>query len=132
MCPFAIIHLETGTAIGVTTYMDIQNHNRGVEIGNTWVARPHQGTNVNPEAKYLLLRHAFDDQGALRVQLKTDRRNLQSQRAIEKLGAQHEGILRKHVVMPDGYIRDSVMYSITDDEWASVKARLESRLGYVP
>ena len=128
----AFVVIETGKAVGVTTYMDIQNHNRGVEIGSTWIGRPYQGTQVNPEAKYMMLRHAFEDQGALRVQLKTDGRNLQSQRAIEKLGAVKEGILRKHIIMPDGYIRDTVMYSITDDEWLAVKERLETRLGYTP
>lgn len=129
---FAFVHIESNQAVGVTTYMDIQNHNRGVEIGSTWIGKPHQGTLVNPEAKYMMLRHAFEDQGALRVQLKTDGRNFQSQRAIEKLGAHKEGILRKHMVLPDGYIRDTVMYSITDDEWPAVKARLEARLGYTP
>lgn len=129
---FAFVHLETGKAVGVTTFMDIQNHNRVVEIGSTWIGKPYQGTLVNPEAKYMMLRHAFEDQGALRVQLKTDNRNLQSQRAIEKLGAVREGLLRKHMILPDGHVRDTVMYSITDDEWPDVKQRLETRLGYVP
>ncbi len=130
MVPFAQVLVATGKAIGGTTYMDIQTANRGVEIGTTWIGRAYHGTLVNPEAKYLLLRHAFEDQGTIRVQLKTDGRNLQSQRAIEKLGAVKEGVLRNHVVMPDGFLRASVMYSITHEEWPAVKARLEERLGY--
>lgn len=130
MVPFAQVLIESGRAIGGTTYMDIQNANRGVEIGTTWIGRAYHGTMVNPEAKYLLLRHAFEEQGAIRVQLKTDSRNLQSQRAIEKLGAVKEGILRNHMIMPDGYFRHTVMYSITDAEWPAAKARLEARLGY--
>lgn len=130
MVPFAQVLVASGKAIGGTTYMDIQTANRGVEIGTTWIGRAYHGTAVNPEAKYLLLRHAFEDQGAIRVQLKTDGRNLQSQRAIEKLGAVKEGVLRNHVVMPDGFLRASVMYSITHEEWPAVKARLEERLGY--
>ena len=131
-CPFAIVLREHGGAIGITCYLDIRPRDRGVEIGFTWLARPYQGSAVNPECKYMLLRHAFDDQGAVRVQLKTDLRNLQSQRAIEKLGAVREGVLRKHMIRPDGYIRDSVMYSITAGEWPTVRAGLEARLGYVP
>jgi N-acetyltransferase len=128
-CPFAMILKETGEAVGVSCFMDIQNHNRALEIGSTWIAKQYQGTKVNPEAKLLMLHHAFEEQGALRVQLKTDSRNLQSQRAIEKLGAVREGILRKHMIMPGNYQRDSVMYSITDDEWPAVKAKLLARIG---
>jgi ribosomal-protein-alanine N-acetyltransferase len=131
-CPFAIVLREHNRAIDITSYLDIRPRDRGVEIGFTWVAKPHQRTAVNPECKYLLLRHAFDEQGAVRVQLKTDLRNVQSQRAIEKLGAVREGVLRKHMTMPDGFIRDTVMYSITADEWPAVRERLEARLGYVP
>lgn len=131
-CPFAIVHLELGRAIGITTYMDIRAEHRGLEIGNTWMGTPFHGSLVNPECKYMLLRHAFENLGALRVQLKTDLRNLQSQRAIEKLGAVKEGVLRRHMILQDGAIRDSVMYSITADEWAEVKRRLEARLGYAP
>jgi RimJ/RimL family protein N-acetyltransferase len=127
-CAFAVIVEETGRAAGVTTYMDIRLAHRGLEIGGTWIARHCQGGRVNPEMKYLLLRHAFEGLGMLRVQLKTDGRNLHSQRAIEKLGATREGVLRKHVVLPDGYVRDSVMYSITDEEWPRVRAGLEARL----
>jgi ribosomal-protein-alanine N-acetyltransferase len=118
--------------VGTTTYMDIQPESRGLEIGSSWIGRQYQGTFVNPENKYLLLRHAFEELGAIRVQLKTDLRNVQSQRAIEKLGARREGILRKTMILPSGYVRDTVMYSIVDDEWPDVKAKLEARLGYTP
>lgn len=129
MLAFAQVLNATGRAVGSTTYMYIQPQHRNLEIGSTWIGAAHQGTMVNPEAKYLLLCHAFDAQGAIRVQLKTDSRNLQSQRAIEKLGAVKEGVLRNHIVMPDGYLRHTVMYSITMDEWPAVRARLEARLG---
>lgn len=131
-CPFAIVARERGRAIGMTSYLDTRPQDRAVEIGFTWIAKPYQGTTVNPECKYLLLRHAFDEQGYVRVQLKTDLRNVHSQRAIEKLGAVREGVLRKHMVMPDGFVRDTVMYSIVADEWPAVRQRLETRLGYVP
>ncbi len=130
--PFAATLRETGQPIGVTTYMDIRAAHRGLEIGNTWIGRAYQGTQVNPECKYLLLRHAFETLGAIRVQLKTDGRNLHSQRAIAKLGAKLEGTLRKYIIMPDGYLRDTVMFSILTEEWPEVKAGLEARLGYVP
>lgn len=132
MCPFATILRATGQPIGVTTYMEIRPAHRGLEIGSTWLAGPHQGTSVNPECKYLLLRHAFETLGAVRVQLKTDGRNLHSQAAIAKLGAKLEGVLRKHVILPDGYIRDTVMFSVIAEEWSQVKAGLEARLGYMP
>lgn len=128
----AMVLCDDGRAVGVSSYNDVRPEHRGLEIGGTWIAKPYQGTFVNPECKYLMLRHAFETLGAIRVQLKTDLRNLQSQRNIEKLGATKEGVLRKHMLLPDGYQRDSVMYSITDDEWPEVRARLEARLGYRP
>jgi N-acetyltransferase len=130
--PFSIVLVETGQAVGVTCYLDIRAKDRGLEIGFTWLARPYHGSLVNPECKFLLLQHAFEHLGAQRVQLKTDSRNRQSQRAIEKLGAVREGVLRKQMVMPDGYVRDTVMYSITADEWPRVRELLIARLGYVP
>ena len=130
--PFAIVLKESGAAIGVTCYLDIRVPHHGLEIGFTWLGFAHQGTKVNPECKYLLLRHAFDDLGAMRVQLKTDLRNVQSQRAIEKLGAQREGVHRKHMIIWDGSIRHTVMYAITDEDWPAVRAGLEARLGYAP
>jgi RimJ/RimL family protein N-acetyltransferase len=126
--PFAQVLRETDRAVGVTCYLDIQPHNRVLEIGFTWIGKPWQGTAVNPESKYLLLQHAFETLGALRVQLKTDLRNIQSQAALSKLGAVREGLLRKQMVMPDGHQRDTVMFSITDDEWPEVSRALLERL----
>jgi RimJ/RimL family protein N-acetyltransferase len=122
--PFAVIHRPTGKAIGCTRYMDIRPEHRGLEIGGTWYATSHQRTGVNTEAKLLLLRHAFEDLRCIRVQLKTDLRNERSQRAIERLGAVREGVLRNHIILSDGYRRSTVMYAITDDEWPAVKARI--------
>lgn len=127
-CPFATVLRETQTAVGITCYLDIRPAHRALEIGFTWVGKPWQGSAVNPESKLLLLRHAFETLGAVRVQLKTDARNTQSQRAIEKLGAVREGVLRKQMILHDGYVRDTVMYSITDEEWPAVRERLEERL----
>ena len=126
--PFAIIAQESGRAIGSTRYLDIQLQNRGLEIGWTWLTPAVQRTGVNTECKYLLLRHAFEQLKAIRVQLKTDSRNLQSQRAIERIGAIKEGILRNHMIMLDGYYRDSVYYSIIESEWPTVKASLEAKM----
>jgi N-acetyltransferase len=129
---FAIIHQPTDTVIGRTTYMEIRPANRGLEIGRTWLARAHQGTAVNPEMKYLLMRHAFETLGAIRVQYKTGHNNLHSQRAIAKLGAVREGVLRNHVILPDGSFRHTVVFSITDTEWPDIKSALERRIGWVP
>lgn len=129
---FAMVHAASGSVIGRTTYMDIQPANKGLEIGRTWIARAHQGTLVNPEVKYLMLRHAFGTLGAIRVQFTTGGTNLHSQAAIAKLGAVKEGVLRNERILPDGTRRDTVYYSILDSEWRGVKERLEARLGYVP
>jgi N-acetyltransferase len=126
--PFAIVARATEQAVGTTSYGDLRLAHRGLEIGWTWIGKAQQGTLVNPESKYLLLRHAFETLELIRVQLKCDARNLHSQRAIAKLGAVREGVLRKHLVLPDGFIRDTVLYSITDDDWPEVKAGLERRL----
>ena len=127
--PFAVIHLESEVAIGATRYLEIRQAHRALEIGGTWYALDFQRTAVNTECKYLLLRHAFEELGCLRVQFKTDVRNERSQRALERIGAVKEGVLRKHMILPDGFIRDSVYYSILDSEWQQVKARLEAMLG---
>jgi ribosomal-protein-alanine N-acetyltransferase len=119
----------TGEAVGMTGYLEIRPRHQGLEIGRTWIARSQQGTRVNPESKYLLLRHAFEDLGAVRVQFKTDLNNVHSQRAIEKLGAKREGVLRKYQMRSNGFVRDTVMYSILAEEWPGVKAGLEERLG---
>lgn len=126
--PFAVVLQASSLAIGATRYMDLQPQNRGLEIGGTWYAPAQQRTAANTEAKYLLLRHAFEGLGIIRVQLKTDLRNERSQRAIERLGAVREGVLRDHMLMPDGHRRSSVYYSILEAEWPAVKARLESML----
>lgn len=130
--PFTILDRATGRALGSTRYLNISARDRGLEIGWTWLARPARRTSVNTECKYLLLRHAFETLRAVRVQLKTDRRNTVSRAAIERLGAVREGILRKHMLVANGYIRDTVMYSVTDDEWPGVKVRLESMLVALP
>jgi RimJ/RimL family protein N-acetyltransferase len=122
--PFAIIHLASGRAVGSTRYLDIRREDRGIEIGWTWLGKAYQRTAMNTECKWLLLRHAFETLAAHRVQLKTDLRNLASQRAIERLGAVREGVLRRHMLLPDGHLRDSVYYSILDTEWPAVKERL--------
>lgn len=126
--PFAAIDLASGSVAGATRYMDIRPAHRGLEIGGTWYGAPYRRTRVNTECKYLLLRHAFENLGCIRVQLKTDLRNERSQRAIERLGAVKEGVLRKHMVLPDGHVRDSVYYSILDSEWPTVKIRLQDML----
>jgi RimJ/RimL family protein N-acetyltransferase len=127
--PFAVTLKESGQPVGGTRYMNIERENRSLEIGGTWYGTAYQRTWVNTESKYLLLRHAFEIFGCIRVQLKTDLRNERSQRAIERLGAQREGVLRDHVILPDGYIRSSVIYSILATEWPQVKAGLEAKLG---
>lgn len=126
---FAIVPTGAAAPVGVTGYLDIRSQHRGLEIGRTILSPEVQGTRVNPESKYLLLAHAFEGLGAVRVQFKTDVQNLHSQRAIEKLGAVREGVLRRFQARSSGTIRDSVVYSITDAEWPVVKARLEVRLG---
>lgn len=127
--PFLTVHRERGEVAGTTRFLDISAADRHAEIGWTAIAAPYQRTAVNTEAKYLMLRHAFETWGCIRVQLKTDLRNERSQTAIERLGAVREGVLRKARIMPDGYLRSSVYYSITDDEWPAVKANLEHKLG---
>lgn len=126
--PFAIIDQRSNRVAGSTRYLDIRPNDRAIEIGYTWVGSDFQRTAINTECKYLLLRHAFEELGAVRVTLKTDGRNEQSQRAIERLGAVREGVLRKHMMVWDGYIRDTVYYSILDSEWPEVKRRLEGFL----
>jgi RimJ/RimL family protein N-acetyltransferase len=126
--PFAAIHQASGRAVGCTRLMDIQRANRGVEIGGTWYGAAYRRTAVNTECKYLLLRHAFEVWNCIRVQLKTDLRNERSQRAIERIGAVREGVLRNHMILPDGTVRHSVYYSVIDSEWPAVKAGLEAML----
>ena len=126
--PFAVIHLASGQVAGATRYMEIRPAHRGLEIGGTWYGRDYRRTPVNTEAKYLLLRHAFETLGCIRVQFKADSRNERSQAAIERIGAKREGMFRNHMLLPDGVIRHSVYFSILDSEWPLVKARLEGLL----
>jgi RimJ/RimL family protein N-acetyltransferase len=128
MLSFAIIEQATNRAIGSTRYLAISKTDSSLEIGYTWLGRDYWRTAVNTEAKYLLLRHAFESLGCMRVWFKTDSRNLNSQRAIARIGAKKEGVLRKHMLVKNGYQRDSVIFSIIDDEWPEVKAHLEQRL----
>ncbi len=126
--PFALIERATGLAIGSTRYGNIDRTHRRAEIGWTWVAREWQRTAVNTKAKYLLLRHAFEILGCIRVELKTDSLNERSRAAILRIGAQEEGIFRNHMITASGRIRHTVYFSIVDCEWPAVKARLESLL----
>ena len=126
--PFVVIHLASGRVAGATRYMEIRPAHRSLEIGGTWYGLEFQHTIVNTECKYLLLRYAFETLGTVRVQFKADVRNERSWHAIERIGAKREGLLRKHYILPDGVIRDSFFYSILDDEWPGVKARLEEML----
>ena len=125
---FVAIHLASGRVAGATRYLNIMPNDRGLEIGGTWYGPEFQRTAVNTECKYLLLQHAFERLGCIRVQLKTDSRNERSQKAIERIGAVKEGVLRNHMILPDGYYRHSVYYSILDTEWPTVKKRLEEML----
>ncbi len=126
--PFVAIHLESGHVAGATRYLNIMPKDLGLEIGGTWYGPEFQRTAVNTECKYLLLRHAFETLGCIRVQLKTDLRNERSQKAIERIGAVREGVLRNHMILPDGRFRHSVFYSILDTEWPLVRERLEGMI----
>jgi len=127
--PFAIVHRAEGRAVGSTRFGNVALAHRRVEIGWSWLGRDYQRTGANAEAKRLLLGHAFERLGCGRVEFKTDALNAPSRGALEKLGARFEGIFRKHGVTDEGRVRDTAWYSITDDEWPAVKARLEARLG---
>jgi RimJ/RimL family protein N-acetyltransferase len=129
--PFATVDRATGTIIGSTRYAAIEPTHRRVEIGWTWLGRAWQRTAANTEAKYLMLRHAFETLGCVRVELKTDALNERSRAAIRRIGAREEGTLRRHMVTSTGRIRDTVYYSILDGEWTQVKAELERRLRIV-
>jgi RimJ/RimL family protein N-acetyltransferase len=118
---FATVERKSGRVIGSTRFMNIDRTNRRVEIGSTWIAPAWQRTAVNTEAKYLMLRHAFEVWGCFRVELKTDALNQKSRNAILRIGAKEEGTLRRHVITWTGRVRDSVYFSILDSEWAEVK-----------
>jgi RimJ/RimL family protein N-acetyltransferase len=125
---FATVERSSGRVIGSTRFMNIDCANRHVEIGSTWIAPAWQRTAVNTEAKYLMLRHAFEVWQCIRVELKTDGLNQRSRNAILRIGAKEEGTLRKHLITWTGRVRDSVYFSILDTEWSEVKQRLEAKL----
>ena len=126
--PFAIVDAASGEVIGCTRFGNIDVKNRRLEIGWTWLARSHQRTAANTNAKRLMLGHAFDDLGAMRVELKTDALNDTSRAAIGRIGAVQEGIVRKHSITASGRVRDAVYFSIIDTEWPAVRRTLDERL----
>jgi RimJ/RimL family protein N-acetyltransferase len=126
--PFATVDRATATVAGSTRFANIDRANRHVEIGWTWLGRPFQRTARNTEAKYLMLRHAFEAWRCLRVEFKTDALNERSRAALLRIGAREEGTFRKHMVTASGRVRDSVYFSVVDDEWPGVKSRLEEKL----
>lgn len=129
---FAVRMRDGAKVIGSTSYLSISQRHRRAEIGSTWYHPDYQGTSVNPECKFLLLRHAFEDWGAVRVQLVTDANNVRSQRAIEKLGAKPEGRMRNYGIRIDGTPREVLLYSIIPPEWATIKEKLLARIQSFP
>ena len=127
--PFATVAVDTGRVVGSTRFGNIDRVNRRVEIGWTWIGRPWQRTAVNTEAKLLMLRHAFETFGCIRVEFKTDSLNDRSRKALLRIGAREEGTFRNHMVVWDGRYRHSVYFSVIDTEWPEVRLRLEARLG---
>ncbi|MFM0047756.1 GNAT family protein [Paraburkholderia sediminicola] len=127
--PFVIVRRDTGAIVGSTRFWKIDRKNRKLEIGHTWLGKSVQRSAVNSEAKYLLLGHAFEAMQCVRVQFTTDELNEKSRAAILRIGAKQEGIVRHERIMPDGRKRNSVRFSIIDEEWAAVKAMLEEKLG---
>ena len=128
MLPFTIIENATGQAVGMTTYMNVDTATKRVEIGSTWYRKRVQRGPMNTECKLLLLQHAFEMLDCIAVEFRTHRFNTQSQRAIERLGAKLDGVLRNHQVMADGSIRDTCVYSIINSEWPAVKTHLTYQL----
>ena len=119
--PFAVVLKEQNKIIGSTRLFEINLTQKSCELGSTWYSKDHQRSFVNSHCKYLILRYCFEELGMMRVQIKTDERNLRSQRAIERLGAVKEGVLRKERILSEGYVRNAVVYSILDEEWPSIK-----------
>jgi N-acetyltransferase len=126
--PFATVLRDSGRVVGGTRFLTLRRPHRGVEIGHTWLRSDCWQSGANIEAKLLMLAHAFDRCGCMRVEFKTDARNERSRRALEALPAQFEGIFRKHMLVRDGELRDSAYYAIVDDDWPEVRANLERRL----
>ena len=125
---WAVRRQSDGAIVGSTRYLNIAAHDLRVEIGGTWYALEVWGGIVNPACKFMLMQHGFETLGLNRIELKTDARNERSQKAIARLGAQREGLFRRHMVMPDGHIRDTVYFSVIREEWPEVKAGLLARL----
>ena len=130
MVPWAVIDAASGRAVGMTTYLNIEPAHRRLEIGSTWLGIGAQGTGINAAAKLLLLSRAFDELGCGAVEFRTHWHNRQSRAAIEKLGAKQDGVLRNHRIFENGTVRDTVVYSIIDGEWPTVKYGLRERLGF--
>ncbi|KUF35016.1 MULTISPECIES: GNAT family N-acetyltransferase [Lysinibacillus] len=126
--PFVIVDKKSGDIIGSTRFMDIDDKHQRLEIGNTWLTPAYWRTAINTNCKYLLLQYCFEQLHLKRVQIKTDHENIRSQKAIERIGATKEGILRNHMIRKDGTTRHTVMYSITIEEWSKVKKHLEELL----
>jgi RimJ/RimL family protein N-acetyltransferase len=126
--PFATIDRASGRIVGSTRYMNIEAPHRRLEIGTTWIGKSFQRTAINTEAKYLMLKHAFETLRCIAVDLRTHEKNVQSRAAIERLGAKLDGVLRNHRILPDGSLRNTATYSIINAEWPAVKARLEARM----
>ncbi len=126
--PFVTIERPSGTVVGSTRFANIDRTHRRVEIGWTWIARPWQRTPLNTEAKYLMLTHAFETLGCIRVELKTDSLNEKSRNAMLRIGAKEEGTLRNHMITQGGRIRHTVYFSVTNDEWPGIKRSLEEKL----
>jgi RimJ/RimL family protein N-acetyltransferase len=130
--PFAVVDLVSGRELGATRYLEIRPQHRSLEIGGTWYGPKYQRTGVNTECKYLLLTHAFETLGCIRVQFKSDSRNARSVNALKRIGAKSEGILRNHMILMDGTYRHSAYFSILADEWPEVKKKLEEMQGMQP
>ncbi len=128
MMPFVVVDIASNTAVGMTTLMNMRLEHRKVEIGHTWLATSTHGTAINPEAKLLLLTYAFDNLECNAVELRTHELNAQSRAAISKLGAHFDGLLRNDMIMPNGTIRNTAVYSITAEDWSDIKESLSQRV----
>ena len=128
LVPFATVSIESGAPVGSTSFLNVREHDRVVEIGNTWLAPSAWGTGANVESKLLLMEHAFEREGFLRVEFKTDARNERARAALAALPAEFEGVFRKHMLVRGGERRDSAWYAVIDDDWPQVKSNLQWRL----